>query len=70
MGDRPAARRANLRHDLLGGRGGGRARAVAAGLSVVVDDDGGAEPGQFQGLGAAEPPAGAGDDRTESLKRE
>lgn len=55
VGGRPAARRADLGGDLLGGRGGRLARTVAAGLPVVVDDDGRAEPGQFEGLGAAEP---------------
>ncbi len=54
VGDGAAARRADLVGDLLG-RGRGRlAGAVAARLPVVVDDDGRAEPGQFQRLGPPE----------------
>ncbi|SCG09406.1 hypothetical protein GA0115255_125322 [Streptomyces sp. Ncost-T6T-2b] len=69
VGDGPAAGRADLGGDLLGGCGGRLAGAVAAGLPVVVDDDGRAEPGQFEGFGAAEAAARAGDDRGQPVQR-
>ena len=68
VGQGRSARRADLGGDLFGGGRGGGARAVPAGLPVVVDDDGRAEPGQFQRLGPAEAAARAGDDRGESLE--
>ena len=68
--DRPAARRADLFGDVLRGRGGRLARAVAARAAVVVDDDRRAEPGEFQGFRPAQAAARAGDDRAEALKWE
>ena len=53
------------------GRGLGRASSRASarlGASVVVDDHGGAEPGEFQRLGPAEPAARARDDGGQPLK--
>ncbi len=49
----------------VGGRGAG---AVPAGLSEVVDDDGGAEPGQLQRLRPAQAAARTRDDRGPALK--
>jgi hypothetical protein len=37
-------------------------------LAVVVDDDGRAEPGEFERLGAAQAPARAGDDGRQSIQ--
>lgn len=68
VGDGPAARRADLGGDLLGGGRGGLARAVAARLPVVVDHDGCAEAGEFQGFGAAQAAPGTGDDRGQALQ--
>lgn len=68
--DRPATGRPDLLGDLLGGRGGRLAGAVAARLPVVVDDDGRAEPRQFQRFGAPEAATGAGDDRGQSVQGE
>ncbi len=68
VGGRRAARRADLGGDLLGGGGGRLAGAVPAGLPVVVDDDGRAEPGQFQRLDPAEAAPRARDDGGESFK--
>ena len=68
VGDRAAARRADLVGDLLGGAGRRLAGTVPARLAVVVDDDGRAEPGEFQRLGPAEPAARAGDDRGQALQ--
>ncbi len=70
VGDGPASGRADLGGDLLGGGGGRLAGAVPAGLTVVVDDDGRAQAGEFERFGAAEAAARAGDDRGQAVQRE
>ncbi len=55
VGDGLPAGRADLGGDLLGGGGGRLAGAVPAGLPVVVDDDGRAEAGRFEGFGTPRP---------------
>jgi hypothetical protein len=42
--------------------------ALGTGLVELLDDDVGAHPGQFERSGAADPAAGAGDDRALSLQ--
>lgn len=66
--DGTTARRPDPGGDLLGGRGGRGAGAVPAGLSEVVHDDGGAEPGKLQRLRPAQAAARARDDRGPALK--
>ena len=65
VGHRLAAGGLDLVDDLLGRPGVG-AGAVAA-AAEVVDDDVGAVPGQRQGVLAAQPAAGTGDDADAAL---
>jgi hypothetical protein len=65
VGDRLAARRADFRHHLVGGRGVGAAAVDAC--AEIVDHDLGAVRGQHQRMLAPQSPAGAGHDRNPSF---